>query len=81
MQGAESPKHWIYLPFEQKQKQLYYCLKVIDIIIQMWCTRLREAKVKPKACLYIWSKGAWEKWLLIGKIFVSWWLIMTNIFK
>ena len=52
MQGAESPEHWIYLPFEQKQKQLYYCLKVIDIIIQMWRTRLREAKVKLLVSIY-----------------------------
>ena len=50
MRGAEGPKHCIYLPFPQKQKKLYYCLKVIDIIIQTWLTRLREAKVKPKAC-------------------------------
>ena len=44
MRGAEGPEHCIYLPFSQKQKKLYYCLKVIDIIIQMWHTHLHEAK-------------------------------------
>ena len=30
-----------------------WCLEFIDIIILTWRTRLREAKVKPKACIYI----------------------------
>ena len=50
MRGAEGPEHCIYLSFLQKQKKLYYCLKVINMVIRMWHTHLRKAKVKPKAC-------------------------------
>ena len=50
-------------------------MEFIEIIIRTWRTRLREAKVKPKACLYNISKMAWESGLLLGKIFVSGWQI------
>ena len=59
MWGAEGPEHCIYLQFEQKQKKLYYCLKVIDIIIQTWYTRLREPlcdNLSDKGD-YVWQKS------------------------